>query len=113
MELEEQVKQLNKLRGVMLLDTLGHIYLIKDFAYKRSEPRLVKGGWFKSDEWQLLSYVNEIRFNYGNQEFDYNDTFKVQSKINECIRDRARYLNLQRTLREINCRIISNREHTC
>lgn len=107
MTMEELLQKLTKLKGILLLDVKGNVYLLRSFADGRG---IVQSNWFTRKKVEV-QYIKHIEFSN-----DIVHKFKPSIKldevnrvINEMIRDRRRYLNLQKSLKSIGCAITTRR----
>jgi len=115
--MEEILETLNRLKGILLLDSLGTIYLLKHYEYINNAGVVVtkKAGFWPFtkpvERYLIVSYISELHWSHCSQprRFEYGEQNELVKKVNEMIDDRSRYLNLQHSLKKMGAQIITTR----
>lgn len=110
--MEQILEKLNKLKGVLLLNQLGEIYLLREYTLvKDREITSTKGLWpFEKTQIKKYTFIESISLSLG-VTFDFAPAAEAEviRYINSMIDDRKRYLNLQRSLKNIGCVITTKK----
>jgi hypothetical protein len=94
-------KRLNELKGVLLLDREGLIYLLKGYTFERD--REVKLGSWPFNKIAKKSYISQIELSTKLVDFyEWYEFEAVLNRTNHIIADRKRYLKMLSHLNKLN-----------
>lgn len=96
--MEEIIKKLNAIRGMLLLDRHGNLYVINEYT---TSNELVNEGFWPFKKSVSVDYVDCISYDRGGRIwFDPTDLKFITKTVNAHIDDRNRYLKMTRRLNE-------------
>ena len=98
--MEELIKKLNSLKGILLLTTQGTLYVLVGF--KVAEDVVKKKGFFTRN-FETVRYVSEIELDKARKmHFSYEESSRVATLVGDLVNDRNRYLRMLRDLNDHN-----------